>query len=66
MITYEQFCEAVAEAETVERQANTMVERTARMCRGRLRASDVDAFTLSDLKRELRDWDMVRRVWRNK
>jgi hypothetical protein len=64
MITFEQFCEAVQEAETVERMAKATVQKLARMCRGRLRMSDVDTYTLSELKRELRDWDMTRSMWR--
>jgi len=66
MMTYDDFCSAVDEAETVERRAKAMVERMARICRGRLRASGVSACTLSELKRELRNWDMTRGIWRDK
>jgi hypothetical protein len=64
-MTHDEFCSAVEEAEITERRANMMVEKTARMCRNRLQISGVDRHTLSALKCELRDWDMVRNVWRN-
>jgi hypothetical protein len=65
-MTYDEFCNAVEEAQVIEDRAKAAVRRLARMCRERLRLSDVDTYTLSALKRELRDWDMVRSEWRNK
>jgi hypothetical protein len=65
-MTYDEFYKAVEEAEFVERRARELVHKTAHLCRDRLRASGVDAYTLSTLKRELKDWDMVRNIWRTK
>jgi hypothetical protein len=63
-MTYDEFCNAVEEAESIEARAKGAVRQLARLCRGRLKAANVDSYTLSELKRELRDWDMARVVWR--
>jgi len=65
IMTWEELTQAIADAERIERQAKEAVQKTARMCVGRLRAAKVDAWILSALKRELRDWNMHQGCWRN-
>lgn len=54
---------AVAEAETTLRCADQIVNVMARMISGRLKKGNVSDSTLTELKRELRDWDMHRMTW---
>jgi hypothetical protein len=63
-MTFDEFSKAVEDAEITERRAREMVQRQARMCIGRLRNSKVPCYVLTELKRELRDWDMTRQQWR--
>ncbi len=65
-MTYDEFCEAVADAERTEYRARVAVQKIARLCKGRLRLADVDSYTLSALKRELRDWNMHSCEWRTR
>lgn len=63
-MTFNEFSQAVAEAEAIERQANDMVQRLARICVGRLRSSQVPEYVLVRLKYELRDFNMRTQTWR--
>jgi hypothetical protein len=65
-MTYDELCGAIREAVRIERQAKDVVHETAEMCCGRLRDARVPDRVLSALKRELQDWDMHTKRWRNK
>ena len=65
-MTFDEFSQAVAEAETIERRANDAVQRLARICAGRLRVSKVSGYVLAQLKQELRDFDMRTHTWRTR
>ena len=65
-MTFDEFSQAVAEAETIERRANDAVQRLARICAGRLRVSKVPGYVLVQLKQELRDFDMRTHTWRTR
>lgn len=57
---------AISEAKHTIEAADGQVGRMARLCAGRLRLADVSDVTLSALKRELADWDMHRKCWKEK
>jgi ribosomal protein L39E len=65
-MTFDEFRQAVAEAEAVERRAADIVQQLARICAGRLRNSQVPGYILVKLKQELRDFNMKTRTWRDK
>lgn len=64
-MTFVDFCNAVEEAETTQRRADECISQLADMCVNRLRSSGVSGYVLSRLKRELKNWDSVRRCWKN-
>ncbi len=61
---WNEFLQVEADAKNTISLATIMVENLARLCRGRLR--HVDGYTLSSLKRELRDFNMQTREWKDK
>lgn len=65
-MTFDEFNQVVAEAESVEQRANEVVQQLARICVGRLRSSHASVYVLARLKRELRDFDLRDYSWRDK
>jgi mevalonate kinase len=63
-MTFDEMYEAVQDARRTQQLADEMIGRLAYMCRGRLRSVNVSSSTLSALKRELRQWDMHRGIWK--
>ncbi len=57
---------AVREAEMTMRNANQCVSTMAGLIAGKLRSSDVWTYTLDELKKELRDYNMHTGCWKEK
>lgn len=55
--------QGITEAQAVVRQADRVASRLARLLKGRLRKVD-DTWTLAELKRELRDFNIHTRTWK--
>lgn len=53
---------AVSQAETTLRAADSVADSMARLLRGRLKS--VPGYVLSDLKRELRDFNIHTKEWK--
>lgn len=63
-MNYEEFKQAVEDAETTLRRADRMVENIGHLLPGRLR--HVSGSVLADLKRELQDFDLRTHCWKKK
>lgn len=63
-LSWSEMRESVEDAQRIVKTADLFVGQMARMIVGRLRKSSASASTLCDLKRELADWDMHRKTWR--
>lgn len=61
--TFDAMRQALSEAADIQRAADMNSEHMAQMLRGRLR--HVSAWTLSELKRELRDFNIHTGEWRD-
>lgn len=61
---WDEMNEAVRNAKTTLRIADTFVGQMANMIAGRLRSGRVRSSTLETLKRELRDYDMRTGTWK--
>jgi len=61
-ITYQQMDEAVKQAENLIRRAENYKTRMAKFLIGRLRG--IDRYALSDLKKELKDFNSVTGEWK--
>jgi hypothetical protein len=59
---FDEIRQALSEAADIQRAADRNAGAMAQMLRGRLR--HVDQWTLADLKRELRDFNMVTGEWK--
>lgn len=46
-------------------KADIAITQAARLIKGRLRAAKVSSWVLDDLKRELKDYNMVTGLWRD-
>ena len=64
MNKFDQMREAVAEAKNTMQAADAVADSMARMLTGRL--SKVNSYTLTQLKKELRDFNMHTGTWRDK
>lgn len=63
-MTYEEMKTAMASAQEVMRQSQYLAKEALRISAGRLRFMAVDAYVLSALKRELRDFDIAKGRWK--
>ncbi len=55
---------AVNEARAIIDRADLFVAQMARLIAGKLKSGDVSAWTLTELKKELRDFDMRSGDWK--
>lgn len=65
-MTLTEFHQAVNDAQETMRLADLAAQRLAKLLRGRLRSSFIDDDTLIVLKRELADYNMQTRRWKEK
>lgn len=63
-MTFEEMAKAVEDATFLVRQADSARHSLAKLLVGRLRESQIPAFVLSALKRELSNWDIHRKRWK--
>ena len=64
-MTFTDACNAVHDAERTIQNSNRLVRGAADICRGRLRSADVSSYTLAQLKRELRDYNIHTGRWKD-
>jgi len=63
-MTFDEMQLAIKEAERTVQLADDVTDRLARIIRNRLRSGKVAIWVLSDLKRELRDFNIHTGSWR--
>lgn len=63
-LSIEEMGEALEDAERTLKRADAVTGRMARMMVGRLRNAQVSAYTLAALKRELADFNMHTKSWK--
>lgn len=54
---------ALSDAKDTLTNFNGIIRRMASLMRGKMREAGIPGYVLSDLKRELRDWDMHKKRW---
>lgn len=64
MATHEETIQIISTAERHMDATERMVKAFANMIAGKLRAYDVDGYTLKALKNELQDFDATRKQWK--
>ena len=63
-MTLDEMHAAVKDAEAIRSRADIVTRKLAELCVGRLRTGNVSWHVLTELKRELRDFNMHTGCWR--
>ena len=65
-MNWNEFTEAIEDAEITVRKCDIALEKLLILAVGRLRNSKIPSCVLSDLKRELRDFNITNQCWRER
>jgi hypothetical protein len=62
-MNFDDFSQAVQNAKEDVRRGDEAVQQLCKLAAGRLRSAGVSGYVLAELKRELRDFNMVTKDW---